>query len=74
MPTDNAASQPDRATIVAALRSLPPLHRDLIRRAHFGGYTTHDIAADLGLPEPVVKCELQCALRIMNRFVRSASH
>lgn len=73
-PADNAASRPDRATVVAALRSLPPLHRDLIRRAYFGGRTTHEIAADLGMPESVVKCELQCALRFMQRMIRSASH
>jgi RNA polymerase sigma-70 factor (ECF subfamily) len=47
------------------------LHRDLIRRAHFGGRTTQEIAADLDLPEPVVKCELHRALHIMRRLVAS---
>lgn len=73
-PAGNAASPPDRASVVAALRSLPPLHRDLIRRAHFGGCTTHEIATDLGLPESVVKCELHSALLAMQRVVRPASH
>jgi RNA polymerase sigma-70 factor (ECF subfamily) len=70
-PADNAASRPDRAAVLSALRSLEPLHRDLIRRAHFGGRTTQEIAADLDLPEPVVKCELHRTLHIMRRLVAS---
>lgn len=67
----SAAYPPDRATVVAALKSLPPLHRDLIRRAHFDRCTTAEIADDLRLPESVVKCELHCALRDLLRLVRS---
>ncbi|SCX03273.1 sigma factor-like helix-turn-helix DNA-binding protein [Mycolicibacterium fluoranthenivorans] len=56
----------DRAAILNALKSLQPLHRNLIRRAHYLGSTTEQMAAELGIDEATVKRELHRALWIMH--------
>lgn len=59
----------DRETTIRALKSLRPLHRELIRRAHHLGCTTAEIAAELNIAEVTVKTELHHALRIMRELV-----
>jgi DNA-directed RNA polymerase specialized sigma24 family protein len=45
-----------------AWTQLQPWHRELIRKAHYLGWTTRQIAADLNVTEPIVKSELHYAL------------
>ncbi len=59
----------DRETTIWALKSLRPLHRELIRRAHHLGCTTAEIAAELNIAESAVKTELHHALRILRELV-----
>ncbi|MHA3020879.1 sigma factor-like helix-turn-helix DNA-binding protein [Mycobacterium sp. BMJ-28] len=66
---DNSASGPDRDAVLTALKSLQPTHRHLIRRAYYEGSTTHQLAAELNIPEVVVKSELHCALRNMRKLM-----
>lgn len=55
----------DRALITEALARLHPSQRKMIHRAYFLGWATHQIAADLDVTEPVVKCRLHHALRAL---------
>ena len=45
-----------------AWNQLQPWHRELIRKAHYLGWTTRQIAADLNVTEPIVKSQLHYAL------------
>ncbi|MGB7867784.1 MAG: sigma factor-like helix-turn-helix DNA-binding protein [Mycobacterium sp.] len=45
-----------------AWNQLQPWHRELIRKAHYQGWTTRQIAADLNVAEPIVKAQLHYAL------------
>jgi DNA-directed RNA polymerase specialized sigma24 family protein len=45
-----------------AWNQLQPWHRELIRKAHYLGWTTRQIAADLNVTEHLVKSELHYAL------------
>lgn len=58
-----------REATIFALKSLQPLHRDLLRRAHHLGCTTAQIAADLNIAETTVKRELHIALGMMHRLL-----
>ena len=48
-----------------AWNQLQPWHRELIRKAHYLGWTTRQIAADLNVAEPIVKSQLHYALHTM---------
>ena len=48
-----------------AWNQLHPLHRELIRKAHYLGWTTSQIATDLNVTEPIVKSQLHYALHSM---------
>lgn len=48
-----------------ALESLTPEHREVIRRAYFGGQDTRSIAATLDIPEGTVKSRLHYGLRAL---------
>jgi len=48
-----------------AWNQLHPWHRELIRKAHYLGWTTGQIAADLNVTEPLVKSQLHYALHAM---------
>ncbi len=52
----------DRLLVSEAWKQLHPLHREVIRKAYFLGWTTGQIAADLNVTEPVVKSRLHYAL------------
>jgi RNA polymerase sigma-70 factor, ECF subfamily len=45
-----------------AWNQLQPCHRELIRKAHYLGWTTRQIAADLNVTEAIVKAQLHYAL------------
>lgn len=59
----------DRALVSEALNRLPPLDREVIRRAQHLGWTTDRIAADLHIAEPVVKSQLHSALHALRQFL-----
>jgi RNA polymerase sigma-70 factor (ECF subfamily) len=55
----------DPELLSEAWNQLHPSHRELIRKAHHLGRTTGEIAADLNVPEPLVKSQLHYALHAM---------
>jgi RNA polymerase sigma-70 factor, ECF subfamily len=55
----------DRLLIDDALARLTPEHRAVVRRSYFQGWTTAQIAADLGISEGTVKSRLHYALRAL---------
>ena len=55
----------DRLLIGEALTRLTPQHRAVIQRSYFQGWTTVQIAADLGIAEGTVKSRLHYALRAL---------
>jgi len=55
----------DRVLVGEAFARLHPSHREVIYRAHYLRWTTGQIAADLNVTEPVVKCRLYHALRTL---------
>jgi RNA polymerase sigma-70 factor (ECF subfamily) len=60
---DNKLFDPE--LLSEAWNQLHPLHRELIRKAHYLGWTTGQIAADLNVTEPIVKSQLHYALHTM---------
>ena len=59
----------DRQLISAALARLTPEHRAVIQRSYLQGWTTADIAADLGIAEGTVKSRLHYALRTLRHIL-----
>jgi RNA polymerase sigma-70 factor (ECF subfamily) len=59
----------DRALVTEALNRLQPLHREVIRRAYYHGWTTDQIAADLSVTESVVKSALHNALHTVRHLL-----
>jgi RNA polymerase sigma-70 factor (ECF subfamily) len=59
----------DHVRVSAALSQLQPLHRDVIRKAYYLGWTTDHIAADLNMAEPVIKSQLHCAVHNVQRLL-----
>jgi RNA polymerase sigma-70 factor (ECF subfamily) len=57
----------DRRLIWAAMNSLCPGHRAVIWRAHYLGWTTARIAADLKITEPMANLKLHYAVRELLR-------
>jgi RNA polymerase sigma-70 factor (ECF subfamily) len=55
----------DPELIREAWNQLRPSHRELIRKAHYLGWTTGEIAADLNVTEPFVKSQLHYALHAL---------
>jgi RNA polymerase sigma-70 factor (ECF subfamily) len=55
----------DRMLIGEALAQLSPDHRAVVRRSYYQGWTTTQIADDLGIAEGTVKSRLHYALRAM---------
>ena len=52
----------DRMLINTALARLTPEHRAVVHRSYVKGWTTADIATDLGIAEGTVKSRLHYAL------------
>jgi RNA polymerase sigma-70 factor (ECF subfamily) len=59
----------DRVLVTEALNRLQPLHREVIRRAYYQGWTTDQIAADLSVTESVVKSALHNALHTVRHLL-----
>jgi RNA polymerase sigma-70 factor (ECF subfamily) len=55
----------DRLLIGDALARLTPEHRAVVQRSYFQGWTTAQIAADLGIADGTVKSRLHYALRAL---------
>jgi RNA polymerase sigma-70 factor, ECF subfamily len=55
----------DRLLILDALARLTPQHRAVVRRSYFLGWTTAQIAIDLGIADGTVKSRLHNALRAL---------
>jgi RNA polymerase sigma-70 factor, ECF subfamily len=62
---DEVDAAMDRLLIGDALARLTPEHREVIRRSYFQGWTTAQIAADLGIADGTVKSRLHYALRAL---------
>ena len=62
---DEADAAMDRLLIGDALARLTPEHREVVRRSYFQGWTTAQIAADLGIADGTVKSRLHYALRAL---------
>jgi RNA polymerase sigma-70 factor (ECF subfamily) len=60
---DEMDSVLDRLLLSGALAQLSPLHRAVIRRSYYQGWTTAQIAADLDIAEGTVKSRLHYAMR-----------
>jgi RNA polymerase sigma-70 factor, ECF subfamily len=63
----------DRELLSEAWAQLEPSQRDILGRAHFLGWTTDRIAADLNVAESRVKAELHHALRFMRLTLMNLS-
>ena len=55
----------DRILLSTALSQLSDEHRAVVRRAHYQGWTTAQIAKDLQIPEGTVKSRLHYAVRAL---------
>ena len=62
---DEMDSVLDRLLLSGALAQLSPLHRAVIRRSYYQGWTTAQIAADLDIAEGTVKSRLHYAMRAL---------
>jgi RNA polymerase sigma-70 factor (ECF subfamily) len=62
---DETNSALDRLLLSSALAQLNPDHRTVIRRSYYEGWTTAQIAADLGIPEGTVRSRLHYAMRAL---------
>jgi len=60
----------DRLLISDALARLTPEHRAVVQRSYFQGWTTAQIAADLGIADGTVKSRLHYALRSLRHAMR----
>lgn len=55
----------NRILLSTALAQLSEEHRAVVRRAYYQGWTTNQIAEDLGIPEGTVKSRLHYAVRAL---------
>jgi len=62
---DEVDAAMDRLLIGDALARLTPQHREVVRRSYFQGWTTAQIATDLGIADGTVKSRLHYALRAL---------
>ncbi len=68
--SDEFNSALDRTLIADAFARLPAEHRAVVRRAQYHGWTTAQIAADLGIAEGTVKSRLHQALRTLQQTLQ----
>jgi RNA polymerase sigma-70 factor (ECF subfamily) len=62
---DDVNATLDRILIGEALARLTPEHRTVVQRSYFQGWSTAQIAADLGIADGTVKSRLHYALRAL---------
>ncbi|MBX7452035.1 sigma-70 family RNA polymerase sigma factor [Mycolicibacterium sp. 3033] len=63
--SDEVDSALNRILLSTALAQLTEEHRAVVRRAYYQGWTTAQIAADLGIAEGTVKSRLHYAMRAL---------
>jgi RNA polymerase sigma-70 factor, ECF subfamily len=63
----------DRELVREALVRLHPSHREVILKAYYLQWTTRQIAADLNITEPAVKCLLHHAVRTLRRALSDST-
>jgi len=68
--SDELNSALNRTLVADAFARLPAEHRAVVRRAHYYGWTTAQIGADLGIAEGTVKSRLHHALRTLQRTLQ----
>lgn len=66
------AFTPDRAVLVEAIESLPPLQRRALECAYFRGMSASEIAEEEAIPIGTVKSRLAAALRKLRGEMRDA--
>jgi len=64
---DEAGATVNRALIGDAMAQLSAEHRAVVGRSYYQGWTTAQIAADLGIAEGTVKSRLHYALRALRQ-------
>ncbi len=69
---DGSPQLSERVLATQAFAQLHPSHREVVYKAYYLRLTTHQIAADLNVAEPVVKCMLHRALRKLLRAVEDS--
>ena len=62
---DGFKTRLDRQQISDAMSQLCPAHRAVIRRVHYLGWTTAQVADDLRITDAMVKCSLHDALHAL---------
>ncbi|OHU97857.1 sigma-70 family RNA polymerase sigma factor [Mycobacterium talmoniae] len=67
---DEAAPALDRMLVSDALAQLSAEHRAVVRRSYYQGWSTAQIAADLGIAEGTVKSRLHYALRALRQTLQ----
>lgn len=65
--SDEAGAALNRALIGDAMAQLSAEHRAVVARSYYQGWTTAQIAADLGIAEGTVKSRLHYALRALRQ-------
>lgn len=60
----------DKTLIADAFARLPAEQRAVLRRAHYHGWTTAQISADLGIAESTVRSRLHSALRNLQQTLQ----
>lgn len=70
-PAESVWRREQRRMIVAALADLPPLQREAIELAYFGGLSQSAIAERQGAPISTVKTRLQLGLKKLNEALRA---
>jgi RNA polymerase sigma-70 factor, ECF subfamily len=60
----------NRKLVADAFARLSAEHRAVVRRAYYYGWTTAQIAADLGVAENTVKSQLHNALRTLRQTLQ----
>ncbi len=58
-----------RHAVDEAMRTLPPLDKQVVKMAYFGGYSNRAIAAEVGLAEGTVQRHLKRALGVISDYI-----
>ena len=61
-PGEQIADEDAASTVRAAVRRLPPVQRQVVELAYFGGLSYRDVARQMGIPEGTAKSRVRLAL------------